>query len=210
VFGCSDVQVFKDPIKPQTTNHKPHPVIRSSFVWAFLLLMAVACHGCAPSAPKSKLVDKVKPILKQPLTVVTPDGEATERSNGPGREPLYHVTWRNAKVDVSDKGPFAGRMEGVKGEMYHKGQVSNTFGADYANADRNTRLLTLTGHVQLISKADQIVLTCDKVEWLVKEKIVKATGHVKAVGNFGSVGVADELWATPDLKVIATPDSFKP
>jgi lipopolysaccharide assembly outer membrane protein LptD (OstA) len=93
--------------------------------------------------------------------------------------------------------------------MYENDQVANAFKADHAKADRATEVLTLTGHVEIHSNTQHVTMTCDKVEWLKGENLVKATGNVKMFGNFGNVGVAEELWARPELKEFGTPDVFK-
>ncbi len=143
-----------------------------------------------------------------------PHGEASIRSQTPQRDLIYRITWADGVVQVGNEGVFAGTMESVSGEFYEKSKLASTFQAEHAKADRDTDTLTLTGHVTVISKAYNATLTCDKVEWRNKEKIVKAFGNIQIHGEMrgenGTFSGLDELWATPALDYFATPGMFKP
>jgi hypothetical protein len=123
-------------------------------------------------------------------------------------------------------------MASVRGEIYEKGVVTSTFTANSAFADKRTGILKLSGNVRVHSSvppAEQNVtltsspkpssgkreLRCDQLEWLFeseiqKGKLAKAVGNVTVVTEDGGiVGPVPELWSTPDLKVVGTPEAFK-
>src|SRR4051812_35513815 len=65
------------------------------------LLAIGLCPGCGgpKSAAKQKEEKKEKPVLEKPLTVHTPNGEATRRNiASPARETMYHIKWRDAVI----------------------------------------------------------------------------------------------------------------
>lgn len=106
--------------------------------------------------------------------------------------------------------------------MYKDGSAANTFQADSARAEKDTfltrpyvKFLTLTGHVRIDAhvtvdaKERQTTLTCDRLEWYAKEKLMKAFGHVEVSGTLGQLSGLNEVWASPELKTIATPNMFK-
>lgn len=143
------------------------------------------------------------------MTVNSPEGEAIIRSIQDSREILYHIKWKEAQVDLADKGAFAGRMDDVSGEFYKNGKVASTFQADHAQADKETQVLTLRDHVTVVSKTQATTMACDKLEWHAGEKIVKAYGNIRMVGKFGTLKGLEELWSRSDLTYFSTPSMFK-
>jgi hypothetical protein len=140
--------------------------------------------------------------------VNTGEGEATALDKNT-RKPHYRVQWKTGRVEVGDLGIGGGTMEEVSGDFYDKGEVASTFKGDTAKADRAKAVLEVSGNIQVASKLHGASMTCDRVVWSEQDKTIKAFGHVKIFGNFGSMGTADEIWTTPDLNVFATPDMFK-
>ena len=58
--------------------------------------------------------------------------------------------------------------------------------------------------LQSIDKAN--TLNAPKIEYRGDVKLVRAMGGVTANGPFGTLSGVPELWATPDLRLIGTPD----
>jgi lipopolysaccharide assembly outer membrane protein LptD (OstA) len=114
---------------------------------------------------------------------------------------------------VAEEGVFSGTMERVSGEMFDQDSdvplVANTFRGDHAVALKETQALVVTGNITMISKEQGVTINCDKVEWLAKEKIVKASGNVRIHGTYGEMSGLNEVWASPDFKHVATPGMFK-
>jgi len=82
------------------------------------------------------------------------------------------------------------------------------FKSDHGYADDVLKILTLTDHVRVSGREQKGVLECDKLVYYGNQKFFKATGHVRVLGTMNTVGTLEEVWATPDLKKIATPDMF--
>lgn len=110
-------------------------------------------------------------------------------------------------------------LTGVDGELYIDGKIASTFTADAAEADQATRSLDLKGHVSMVSVPDAknpkipkepLTLTADRAKWLDSRKVVAAQGSVWVRSSVYQMGEYAELWATQDLKKIATPDRFEP
>ena len=53
-----------------------------------------------------------------------------------------------------------------------------------------------------------LTLKCEKLDYSGNEKILRAHKKVQVLGTIETVGTIEEIWATPDLKTIATPDMF--
>lgn len=174
--------------------------------------MAALCLAGCTSAPQKAAEpkpEKEKPLLAQPLSVNTPRGEATVRGLPPDRDIHYHLAWKEAQIEVGNLGVLAGTMEGVSGEFYEKSQIASYVTAEHAKAEKDTGLLTLTGHVTVVSKTHDATLRCDKVEWDDKDKIVKAFGNVQLIGTQGTLTGLNEVWASPKLDYFSTPAMYR-
>lgn len=141
------------------------------------------------------------------MSVETDPGEAVIR-NEAGKT-LYKVAWQSARLNFGDQGAISGTMEKLQGAMYQDELPMNTFTAESGEAVRAQSLLKLSGGVIVQSKERKARIRCDRLEWWADKKLVKAIGHVRATGDFGSLGEFPELWATADMSIIATRDMFK-
>jgi hypothetical protein len=52
-------------------------------------------------------------------------------------------------------------------------------------------------------------LTCEELEWLPEEEVIKARGRVRYEGESFTLGPLREVWATPDFQHVATPEMFR-
>lgn len=173
-------------------------------------MSAVIIAGCGKkSASSPKTPEKKKPVIESPVSITADPGRAEVRSVTDLSRVLYKVRWKKAMLNVSDSGPFASSMEGVSGAMFEKGKEANSFVAASATAIKEKNLLKLYGGVDVQSNTYQMKLHCDSLEYLADKKLVVARGHIAAEGQFGAMTGPEEVWATPDLKVIATPKEFK-
>lgn len=171
--------------------------------------------GCAAKdhdskgSPKAPLTIKAK-TDNQFEVIKTHNGEATDR--GTKDERLWTIYWVDGDIDLPAKGPQKldkGTMTDVHGQIYKDPVVASTFKAKHGTADREAQILTLTDQVEMISNDPDFTVTCDKVIYDAKKKIIKALGHVQVSGTLSTVGTIDELWATPDFKKIASPSLFE-
>jgi len=129
------------------------------------------------------------------------------------------IRWEKTQLDYTlEKGPSAGRLEKVSGELYREGKLASRFTADAGYADDAKHELKLEGAVHVVSeqteKKDKMTatLTCDRMIWRTDELLAKAYGGVKIVFKSeekdktgGTIGPMDELWCLPDLEKVGTP-----
>lgn len=99
-------------------------------------------------------------------------------------------------------------MEGVRGVLYREDKEVSDFWASRAEADSRTGILKLTGQVRVVARDGGSRLECETLEWRGSEKIVVARGGVRVTHRDWSMGPAPELWASPELKRVGTPDAF--
>jgi hypothetical protein len=174
-----------------------------SLAFCAVLLLA----GCAAPKKANEPKPKDNPLLNQEITVHSPNGEATVRSNG---KLVYHIKWKDGTVAVGSEGPLQGAMEGVSGELYDDKGVPAPFRGDQAVAVKATKLLTITGNVKVHSNSQNATIACDRLEWVQGAELIKAKGNVVASGKFGELGPAAEMWSTSDFSMISTPAMWDP
>lgn len=111
------------------------------------------------------------------------------------------------------------KLKRVEGDIYMDGKKASSFEADEADADQATRSLVLRGHVKLVSEPGEsgsklpstpVTISAQRAKWLDSRKVVAAQGSVWVRSSVYEMGEYAELWATQDLKKIATPDRFEP
>jgi lipopolysaccharide assembly outer membrane protein LptD (OstA) len=178
-------------------------------------LIALLVVGCAAKDHNSKGPQKDATTTtgktdSQFEVIRTHLGEATDR--GSKDERLWTIFWVDGDIDLPAKGPQKldkGTMTNVHGQIYKEPVIASTFKAKHGSADREAQILTLTDQVEMKSNDPDFTVTCDKVIYDAKKKIIKAIGHVHISGTLSTVGTIDELWATPDFKKIASPSLFE-
>lgn len=136
-------------------------------------------------------------------------GSGHFRSDAVHPEPLWDIRWQKGSVMTKEEGVVGGTLQTVDGQLYSHSKPGTRFSGDRANAVQLTQILTLTGNVKMVSKEPSATLTCDRMVYNAKRKLIKAYGRVQVVSRMGTVGTLAELWSTPDLKVVATPNQFE-
>lgn len=99
-------------------------------------------------------------------------------------------------------------METVTGEIYRENVQVNTFSSETGNGAKPNHQLILSGNVKVIGLNPKGTLTCNNLVYDGLAKVLRAKGSVVFDGPTGIVGPVSELWASPDLKEIATPTLF--
>lgn len=182
--------------------------------WLVLVLvLAVGMTGCTggkkssgkPKGNKEQKKDDISAMAGDTIGVAPGDGTYSDSAG----KPLWDVKWEVAQIDPKDGGKAALRT--VSGKIYEKGKAETTFEAEAARIDRKKQILVLHGAVRIVSSDPAATLTCDLLRYEAanpKRRVIKAVGNVRVDGAVGSMGPTDELWASPDLNVIATPSLF--
>jgi len=120
--------------------------------------------------------------------------------------PSFSVAWSEGGAGLAEGTVKTGRLVEPKGHLYSNGKESSTYRADTGDADRDAKRLNMDGKVVVQSVDKTQTLRAPHGEYRGDVGIVRATGGVTATGPFGTLSGTPELWATPDLKLIGTPD----
>lgn len=173
------------------------------------MIVAVGMFGCA--SPKEK-VTKSSPDKKISSQTINAR-DFSDEYKGEKNELLW-----NLKVDVGrfivpqsgSKRGTTGSGTDVSGEIFDKGKVNCRYKAAHGDAINSpmNRTLTLSGHVEIDAVDPPGRLICDHLVYDGIKRFFKATGHVQVLGTLGTKGTLDEVWATPDLTKIASPQLF--
>lgn len=105
-------------------------------------------------------------------------------------------------------GDSAGVFKGVSGMIFQGTKTASKFRADTGQGDQKSQILTLSDHVVVTSADPEATMQCDRMVYDGKKKLIRAIGNVRVTGTMSTQDAIKELWATPDLKKIATPEMF--
>ena len=162
-----------------------------------------------PKAVKSP-VDRIKARSPE-VTIQSPDGKSS-----------YIVRAQESEVRMGEEGPTFGSFKDVTGDIVEDGKVVSKFQANNGKVDRASQTLQLAGSVKITSEAEkldqdtnrpgdkeQIVLVAKSVKFDQGLGRLEAEGAVTVTSDGMVMGPLPKLWATRDLKKIATPGKFK-
>lgn len=154
-------------------------------------------------------MDPPRPPEKQPDRVVNvSEAEAVRLSGEAGNPRIWEIRWKKAQLEYADDMHFGGTMDTVTGTIYHEGEAVSDFRADSGRAEKESERLTLDGNVRITARKGGGVLTCESLEWLPSRRLVAAKGKVRFEDDVYEAGTFSELWATPEMDAIGTPDRF--
>ncbi len=142
-------------------------------------------------------------------TINITDGSATYL--GTKNQKMWLIRWKSGVAMITPSDPKAnsmGNLLSVSGEIYQKNKVASTYTADRGQGDKQKQKLTLTDHVHVVASNPAVTIDCDHMTYDGRLKIIRAKGHVHVTGALSTVGTLEEIWTTPDLQLIATPEMF--
>ncbi len=172
-------------------------------------LVLGGCGGKSEKASEEKKAPEVE-AKEDSKRLYTGAGETTIRETEGERHVLYVIRWRETQLEYTlEDGPSRGQLQGVTGELYQGGISVSTFRGAQAVADKEKRLLVVTGGVVVEGMDPKAKLECERLEWNTEKKQLKAQGKVKITFQEGVIGPSDELWCLPDLQRAGTP-GFSP
>ena len=122
------------------------------------------------------------------------------------KDPSFTVRWDEGGFDAASGTVDTGDLKNPKGEIFQNGKAVSTYRADAGEAQRALERLDVTGGVQLRSADGKTTIKAPAAQYRGDVKLLRATGGVTASGPFGTLSGVPELWATPDLRLIGTPD----
>lgn len=173
--------------------------------------MSFGCSG--KKAPNGGSAHKGKGKTEKdatPIRIINlRDGSVTYA--GTKGEQLFLVRFQQGQTSIATDGPMGdttGTFHDVSGDIYQGAKTASTFIAKEGQGDQKKQILTLSNQVRVTSKDPPAVLTCDRMIYDGKRKLIKAIGNVRVMGTWSNEDAIKEVWATPNLKKFATPDSF--
>lgn len=171
-----------------------------------LLLLSLCLAACAkpkkPEGDKPKKEDK--PIIG---SVGIGAGNTTIYSTSDVKSPpSFTLKWTKGSFDAEKGGIGSGRLTEPSGTIFSGAKPSSTYRADEGEAIKAQKRLNMRGDVTLRSLDGTQTLKAPEAEYRGDVKLVRAMGGVVATGPFGTLSGVPELWATPDLRLIGTPD----
>jgi hypothetical protein len=171
------------------------------------LSLLIAGCGSSGSARRPAPSDDDKP-KDEVRKAETAGGSAVRYSDGEDRKKLWSIEWGEAQLEYNDDGHFGGTLAEVKGQFFRQGVPAAEFLARQAETKLGSSVLSIEGGIRLSSKEPALTLTCDKVVWNPDLQRIEARGNVKVDSPRYTMGPAEVLFCSPDLKVIATPNMF--
>ncbi|CAN5535042.1 hypothetical protein BH11ARM2_BH11ARM2_31430 [soil metagenome] len=135
-------------------------------------------------------------------------GKSTDRKPDGKRDPLWDLHWEEARVNPASKEVQAQAITGV---VYQEGKPAANYSGQAGAADQKKETLLLKGNVQVKSLARDATLFCDELLYEGKQGKkgrIRARGNVRVQAKDGNLSSTSEIWATPDLTQIATPELF--
>jgi len=116
---------------------------------------------------------------------------------------------KDSSVHVEAGAEIDAEANGITGELYEAGKIASRYQAQKGTANDVKRILKMSGQVKITSEARKVVLTAESVEWMEDRQMISARGSVWVKSDVYEMGPLPELWATPDLTKIGSPDRFK-
>lgn len=166
--------------------------------------------GC--SAPPPKSAEKPPPKKDEvilPPSVHTGPATLTQFTDEPRHQRAWDAQWQTAEINYTRGEKPGGDMQEVTGTIYKDDQKVSTFSADRGHAEKGTGVLSLEGHVVVKSLDYGIALKSQTLVWDARTQLVSAKGGVSFEDKGYTLAGIPELWCSPDLKAVSTPDLYK-
>ncbi len=134
-------------------------------------------------------------------------GKSTAFQTEGGHRPLWEVAWESAEVAFQSEGGSVGALKQAKGALFQDGEKVSEFSAGRAVAQQKEKRLTLSDGIEIRALKFDAAMVCDSIVWDASGPWIKARGRVRFAGEAVPLTLTyDEIWASPDLSRIATPD----
>lgn len=179
---------------------------------AFLLVLVAGCGSPSPRTAKPAPAEQPAPEAGEPAVErsITAGGVEMVASDD-NNQKVWSARSETATLDMMTNDNVVSRMAGVTGDLFQKGEVASTYRAEEAFANRTDRKLTLKGGVQVQNSDGPEALSAQALDWIPDKELIQLRGDVSvSSGKTYQAGPFGLLWATPDLNIIGTPDTFQP
>lgn len=185
---------------------------RLALLACLLISLSLPLAACGKSKKTAQDDDEKKKEKPMVLGNVALGGGSTTvyKSIDPKAPIIFTVNWSTGVLDASKGGISAGQLTQPYGDLYRDGKPVADYRADSGDAVQKTQRLNLRNHVLLKSKDGKHTLSGKTGEYRGDLGLVRLKDDVVATAPFGTLSGVPELWATPDLHLIGTPDMVSP
>jgi hypothetical protein len=182
-----------------------------------LILYALGTSGCqsgkSDGESRRKPDDESHPPALENAINVGP-GDLTAYSTTLPRRPVWKLKWKSARIqpgkkeNSGDNQNSLGEVSDASGLIFPENQAAVPFSSASGSGDQAKGQLFLRENVTIFSPTLKATLRSDVVHYDASAKIVVAKGNVRVTSEDGTLTTNQELWATPDLKIVGTKDEF--
>lgn len=172
-------------------------------------MVALVLYGCGAPPATSRDPEVHSPDGKPPEGKVLNSGPVTVRAQEKDGSQAWVLRGAGSRVGIDDDGGKRVFLTGVEGELYDKGIVASRMKSESAKANSETKSLVLDGSVVLVSEEQKATIKARQVNWNEAKRVFVAKGNVHIDSPDWTYGPMDEVWATPDLKKVGSPEKFK-
>ena len=165
--------------------------------------------GCGGPPKTTTPQVRGNPEEKPPEGKVLNSGPVTVTAKGEKGGDAWTLRGESSRVGIDDDGGKRVYLTGVEGEVYDQGALASRFKAESAKANSETKALVLDGRVAVTSEGQKARLQADQVNWNEAKRVFVAKGNVHIESPGWTYGPMREVWATPDLKKMGSPEKFK-
>lgn len=169
--------------------------------------MILCLFGCGKPKATQTAVPPPEPAVSQ-IVHVGP-GDLTRFTEGANRYKAWTVRWKEATLDYTEGEQHpGGDMTSVEGTIFQRDGAQSQFSAQNGHAEKGTGILTLDGSVDLNAGNPAMKMRCDRIVWDAEKQLIVAKGNVTLEGNGYTLKGVSELWCSPDLRHVATPEMY--
>lgn len=174
-------------------------------VYFGLALLTMA--SCAPPAPK-KPAEAPAPVKdEEPATTKLATGKVEVLATDEQGKAVIRVRAASSDIEVG-KQVGVSQLKTVEGEIYKAGKLESKFRADRGTVDQVKRLIDAKGNVVVKDSDGSVALRADAIHYKDGSGRIEAKGRVTVSSEAWRIGPFADLYATPDLQRVATPDRF--
>lgn len=161
--------------------------------------------GCGANLKNDTKKSQTPPIPPE-TTANTGPVAVTQRS--PQGQIIWTLKSEKSQITYGGEGKLSGTLENVSGELYQGGKLASKFKCNFASADQEQNRLEMHDSVRIVDIAEDATLMADHVVWEGDAGHIRASGNVRVMAKSYEMGPFEELWASPDLMQVGTPDVF--
>ncbi|MBS1713664.1 MAG: hypothetical protein JST30_04935 [Armatimonadetes bacterium] len=176
------------------------------------LILATFMVSCG--APAGTKVSNRPEGSSEPDSQAPPIKDVTAKGteitvNGAEQGTSFVVLSETSDISFERDGVASGTLAGVSGNVVRAGKVVSRFKGSHGSVDRKKGVLTLDGQVNVTDEVRGLTLAAKALVYDQDLGRFVAKGDVTVTSAGMVLGPLPEIWATPDLKKIATPAKFQ-